>query len=306
MVEDGNNGVTTSLASVVASVNHGSSRRRSSLGRDSVSRKLKLNGDMSSEQICDILNQAKEFPQYHTLTFDEVRFDANVCSAVIDLLKHTVLSPSPLSYSHGNSSNSGGGGNHNRDGIWQQINIEFCEGPTQYIQMMIQSIFVLDCVRHLFVASDDKSAVNDWFVGPFETSFRVTTNIQSLWLLVPVSEQLAKSIGYCLSCNSCGLEKLSLSGSTWDTYAPYSLMYGKTTSMSQATDAASKEEKSSTAIVVAKDDLDGLHQSAGSLCRPDFSISSATDLLFELVARANNNDKEEGGGVDGSNNDQDL
>ena len=29
-------------------------------------------------------------------------------------------------------------------------------------------------------------------------------------------------------------------------------------------------------------------------------------LLFELVARANNNDKEEGGGVDGSNSDQDL
>ena len=232
-----------------------SGRRHSGGGaHGGVPRKLKFDSSFTSQQICDLLMKAKENKHYHTLTFDEVTFDADICASVIDLLKHTALSLSfnALSFAGSNSSaavtytgsrrasysgpihstggasTSGAGGDvttaNSRDGLWQSINFEFCEGPTIYLNMIIQSIFVLDCVKHLFIASDDKQAVNEWLCNPFETSFRTSINLSSLWLLVPVSEKLGKSLGYGLTYNTT-LDKLSFSGSTWERAATKSLMF---------------------------------------------------------------------------------
>jgi hypothetical protein len=226
-------------------------------GSSSLSKKIRLDGKLSEGDIVATLQEAKKFPHLNSLTLDEVVFTADISAAVIDLLKHSVLwaslsmarrgstahlldysstSGNTASHSHSNGGRSGRRGSLGGDipdasagtGLWDRLNLEFCEGPSIYVQMVIQAALVLDCVKHLFVASDDKKMVNEWLCGPLETSLRCNVNMTSLWLLVPMTEPLAKSLGHGLAYNTC-LEKLSLSGSTWDYKAPAALVDGTQT-----------------------------------------------------------------------------
>lgn len=239
-------------------------------GNSSLSKKIRVDGKMSEGDIVATLQEAKNFPHLNSLTLDEVVFTADISAAVIDLLKHSVLWASlsmarrgstahALDYGSANasSSNSNGGRGGRRGslggdipdatagtGLWDRVNLEFCEGPSIYVQMVIQAALVLDCVKHLFVASDDKKMVNEWLCGPLETSLRFNVNMASLWLLVPMTEPLAKSLGHGLAYNNC-LEKLSLSGSTWDYKAPAALVDGTRTTTTTTTSGDSSKRKPS-------------------------------------------------------------
>jgi hypothetical protein len=159
--------------------------RRASLG--AVNRKLRFDASMEDIEILHRLQEARENPQYTILIFDEVEFDSNLAAAVIDLLRTT---------SHFGR-------------VWERLNLEFCEGP---VDLIISAATLLDSVKHLFLASDEQQ---DDTIARFATTLRINTSLQSLWLLLPFTETSAGHLGDALAANDT-LDKLSLSGSTWD------------------------------------------------------------------------------------------
>ncbi len=62
-----------------------SSRRLWSSG--GLNRKLQFYGNMEESEILELLQEAKEAPQYTILTFDKVSFDVTITAAVVNLLQ---------------------------------------------------------------------------------------------------------------------------------------------------------------------------------------------------------------------------
>jgi hypothetical protein len=87
--------------------------------------------------------------------------------------------------------------------------LEFCEGP---VDLIVSSALMLDCVKHLFLASDENQ---DDLMIRFSITLRINTSLQSVWLLIPFTESSAAALGEGLAYNNT-LDKLSLSGSNWD------------------------------------------------------------------------------------------
>jgi hypothetical protein len=165
-------------------------RRRSSGG--GANRKLRLDGTMTDEEICEILYNAKEQPQYTSISFDEVTFNADIAAQCVDLLR-----------SFGRT--------------WDRINLEFCEG---YFDLVVLTALTLDCVRNIFLATDH---ANEEILDKFAGILRINKSLQSLWLLVPVTESTAAAMGECLKYNEY-LNKLSFSGSNWSPRAAQSFV----------------------------------------------------------------------------------
>lgn len=166
--------------------------RRGSLNKNNnnnnnANRKMRFDSTMDETEILVGLLEANKNPNITTLIFDEIDFDSNLASAVIDLFKTT--------------------SKYGR--VWDKLNIEFCEGP---VDLIVSSATLLDCIKHLFLASDEKQ---DDVISKFATTLRINTSIQSLWLLIPFTEITADLLGEALAVND-SLDKLSLSGSTWD------------------------------------------------------------------------------------------
>ena len=165
--------------------------RRSSLGGNgnngSVNRKMRFDASMSNTDMLIQLKQARENSYITTLVFDEVDFDSLVAAELIDLLRQTSK--------YGRT--------------WDRLSLEFCEGP---IDLIVSSAILFDSLKHLFLASDEKQ---DDVIDRFATCLRINTSLQSLWLLVPFTETSAELLGDALATNDT-LDKLSLSGSTWD------------------------------------------------------------------------------------------
>jgi hypothetical protein len=152
-----------------------------------LARKLKLNGKMKKREIIEWLREAKNERSYTILTFDEVTLDAAIVADVLDLFRI--------------SSRSGR--------VWDRVNLEFCSGP---IDLMVTSAMMMDCIKHLFLASDQ---TQDDLMERFSTTLRVNASLKSLWLLIPMTEKSAACLGNGLKHNR-SIDKLSLSGCNWD------------------------------------------------------------------------------------------
>jgi hypothetical protein len=146
---------------------------------------------MDAEEICDILWDAKDNSHLNVISFDEVNFDASIASAVVELLQ-----------SFGR--------------MWEKLNFEFCEGQ---VDVVLQAALCLNCVKHVFFASD---APQEDLMAKFGTLLRINKSLNSLWLLIPVSPSAAASLGDSLRHNE-HLEKLSLSGANWEPSAARAL-----------------------------------------------------------------------------------
>ena len=177
----------TDVVTPVASSSRRASRRRSSAGGGGANRKLRLDGTMSTEEICEILYNAKEQPQYTSISFDEVTFDADIAAQCVDLLR-----------SFGRT--------------WDRLNLEFCEG---YFDLVILTALTMDCVRNIFLATDQ---AHEETLDKFAAVLRINKSLQSLWLLIPVTEHTAGAMGEALKYNEY-LGKLSFSGSNWSARA---------------------------------------------------------------------------------------
>lgn len=160
-------------------------RRASTAG--GLNRKLRFNGKMKKREIIEWLREAKTERQYTVLTFDEVTFNSAIIAEVLDLLR--------LSSRHGR--------------VWERLNLEFCDGP---VDLIVTSAIYADCVRHLFLASDQ---IQDDLMERFSTTLRVASCLKSLWLLIPMTEASAAHLADGIKHNR-SIDKLSLSGSNWD------------------------------------------------------------------------------------------
>jgi hypothetical protein len=155
------------------------------------SRKLRIDASMDREEICDILWDAKDNAYLNAISLDEVHLDATIASAVVELLQ-----------SFGRT--------------WEKLNFEFCQGQ---VGLVLQAALCLNCVKHVFLASD---APQEELMNNFGTLLRINKSVTSLWLLIPVSSQVAESLGDSLRHNQY-LEKLSLSGANWEPNAAQTL-----------------------------------------------------------------------------------
>lgn len=152
-----------------------------------LARKLRFDSQMEQGEILEWIREAREEQQYSILTFDEVTFDENIVASVIDLFR--------ISSRYGR--------------VWERLNLEFCEGP---VDLVINAAMMMECVKHLFLASDRKQ---EEVMVRLSSTLRINTSLQSLWLLIPVTESCASTLGEALVYNDT-LDKLSLSGSNWD------------------------------------------------------------------------------------------
>lgn len=166
-----------------------SSRRLTSTGGPS--RKLRIDASMDKEEICEILWDAKDNSHLNAISFDEVHLDATIASAVVELLQ-----------SFGRT--------------WEKLNFEFCEGQ---VDVVLQAALCLNCVKHVFLASDSPQ---DEAMTKFGTLLRINKSLTSLWLLIPISSHVASALGDSLRHNQ-HLEKLSLSGANWELNAAQAL-----------------------------------------------------------------------------------
>jgi hypothetical protein len=155
------------------------------------SRKLRIDASMDTEEICEILWDAKNNSHLNSISFDEVHLDTTIASAVIELLQ-----------SFGRT--------------WEKLNFEFCQGQ---VDVVLQAALVLNCVKHVFLASD---APQEEIMAKFGTLLRINKSLTSLWLLIPISVGVAESLGGSLRHNQ-HLEKLSLSGANWEPNAAKAL-----------------------------------------------------------------------------------
>jgi hypothetical protein len=146
---------------------------------------------MDKEEICEILWDAKDNSHLNAISFDEVHLDATIASAVVELLQ-----------SFGRT--------------WEKLNFEFCEGQ---VDVVLQAALCLNCVKHVFLASDSPQ---DEAMTKFGTLLRINKSLTSLWLLIPISSHVASALGDSLRHNQY-LEKLSLSGANWELNAAQAL-----------------------------------------------------------------------------------
>lgn len=142
---------------------------------------------MKAREIIEWLREAKQERQYTILTFDEVILNSAIIAEILDLLR--------ISSRHGR--------------IWERVNLEFCEGP---VDLVVSSLVLMDCVRHLFLASDK---IQDDLMERLSTTLRISTSLKSLWLLIPMTQASASHLGSAVKYNR-SIDKLSLSGSNWE------------------------------------------------------------------------------------------
>ncbi|KAL3941061.1 MAG: hypothetical protein SGBAC_004519 [Bacillariaceae sp.] len=152
-----------------------------------MNRKLRFNRKMKAREIIEWLREAKQERQYTILTFDEVILNSAIIAEILDLLR--------ISSRHGR--------------IWERVNLEFCEGP---VDLVVSSLVLMDCVRHLFLASDK---IQDDLMERLSTTLRISTSLKSLWLLIPMTQASASHLGSAVKYNR-SIDKLSLSGSNWE------------------------------------------------------------------------------------------
>ncbi|CAJ1961889.1 unnamed protein product [Cylindrotheca closterium] len=152
-----------------------------------MNRKLRFNGKMKSREIIEWLREAKQERYYTILKFDEVILNSAIIAEVLDLLR--------ISSRHGR--------------VWERVSLEFCEGP---VDLVVSSLVLMDCVRHLFLASDK---IQDDLMDRLSTALRISTSLKSLWLLIPMTEVSATHLGSAMKYNR-SIDKLSLSGSNWE------------------------------------------------------------------------------------------
>lgn len=152
-----------------------------------MNRKLRLSRKMKSREIIEWLREAKQDRQYTVLTFDELVLNPAIIAEVLDLLR--------MSSRHGR--------------VWERVNLEFCEGA---VDLVVSSLVLMDCVRHLFLASDK---IQDDLMERLSTTLRVSTALKSLWLLIPMTQFSALHLGSAMKYNR-SIDKLSLSGSHWE------------------------------------------------------------------------------------------
>ena len=72
----------------------------------------------------------------------------------------------------------------------------------------------MDCVKHMFVASDLGGGEEEGLVVRLAAALRVNLSLKSLWLLVPLTYESLAALGDALAINDA-LNKLSFSGSKW-------------------------------------------------------------------------------------------
>src|SRR6056300_26772 len=152
-----------------------------------MNRKLRFNRKMKSQEIIEWLREAKQEQQYTILTFDEVILNPAIISEILDLLR--------VSSRHGR--------------VWDRVNLEFCEGA---IDLVVSSVVLMDCVRHLFLASDK---IQDDLMERLSSTLRISTALTSLWLLIPMTQFSALHLGSAMKYNR-SIEKLSVSGSNFE------------------------------------------------------------------------------------------
>lgn len=164
-----------------------SARSIQSCAYGGMNRKLRLNRKMKSREIIEWLREAKQDRQYTILTFDEVILNPAIISEILILLR--------VSSRHGR--------------VWERVNLEFCEGA---IDLVVSSLILMDCVKHLFFASDK---IQDDLIERLSTTLRISTELKSLWLLVPMTQFSALHLGSAMKYNR-SIDKLSVSGSNWE------------------------------------------------------------------------------------------
>lgn len=133
------------------------------------------------------LREAKDNPQYSNISFDEIYFTNDMLATLIEVF-------SSLSKRH--------------QTYWDRLNIEFC----QNVDMIATTALLMDCVKHLFVASDGEE--DEKLVVRLAAALRVNLSLKSLWLLLPLTLESVTALGEALAINDA-LNKLSLSGSKW-------------------------------------------------------------------------------------------
>lgn len=146
---------------------------------------------MSETEILEWLREAKENPQYSNVSFDEIYITNDMLATLVEVF-------SGLSKRH--------------QAYWDRINLEFCSGRN--VDMIASTALLMDCVKHLFVASDEGGEETEGLVVRVAAALRVNLSLKSLWLLLPLTLESVVALGEALAVNNA-LDKFNLSGSRW-------------------------------------------------------------------------------------------
>jgi len=150
--------------------------------------KLKIHGDLNTDELHELLCNAVESKQHGTLSCDEVTFDSRTTALLVEFFRV-----------------------YNR--VWDRMDFEFCDGSQ--MELVITAALCLESVRRLFVAGEDDTSNQqdvEHLLQTMATMMQVNTSLASLWFLLPISTISSRCLGDMLA-NAKSLQKLSLSGS---------------------------------------------------------------------------------------------